>query len=74
MLAFLMFAFGGIELIGMAAAEAKDPKKNHSKSNQPSCFPYIDFLYRFTNHFAFISAMEPVRSWWPRQKPIRHDF
>lgn len=26
MLAFIMFAFGGIELIGMAAAEATDPK------------------------------------------------
>ncbi len=31
MLAFLMFAFGGIELIGMAAAEAKDPKKRFQK-------------------------------------------
>ncbi len=31
MLAFLMFAFGGIELIGMAAAEAKDPKKPFQK-------------------------------------------
>ncbi|TXJ06115.1 MAG: amino acid permease [Acinetobacter sp.] len=27
MLAFLMFAFGGIELIGMAAAEAENPQK-----------------------------------------------
>ena len=27
MLAFLMFAFGGIELIGMAAAEAENPEK-----------------------------------------------
>src|SRR5690606_31473311 len=26
MLAFLMFAFGGLELIGMAPAEAKDPE------------------------------------------------
>lgn len=32
MLAFLMFAFGGIELIGMAAVEAKR-SENHSKSN-----------------------------------------
>ena len=31
MLAFLMFAFGGIELIGMAAAEAKDPKRPFQK-------------------------------------------
>ncbi|WP_038342804.1 amino acid permease [Acinetobacter sp. A47] len=32
MLAFLMFAFGGIELIGMAAAEAKEPKKTIPKA------------------------------------------
>lgn len=32
MLAFLMFAFGGIELIGMAAAEANDPKKTIPKA------------------------------------------
>ena len=32
MLAFIMFAFGGIELIGMAAAEAKDPKATIPKA------------------------------------------
>jgi AAT family amino acid transporter/aromatic amino acid transport protein AroP len=32
MLAFIMFAFGGIELIGMAAAEAKDPQKTIPKA------------------------------------------
>ncbi|MFW1906916.1 amino acid permease [Acinetobacter ursingii] len=32
MLAFLMFAFGGIELIEMAAAEADDPKKTIPKA------------------------------------------
>lgn len=32
MLAFLMFAFGGIELIGMAAAEADDPKTTIPKA------------------------------------------
>lgn len=32
MLAFLMFAFGGIELIGMAAAEANDPKTTIPKA------------------------------------------
>lgn len=34
MLAFLMFAFGGIELIGMAAVEAKDPKTIPKAINQ----------------------------------------
>ena len=28
MLAFLMFGFGGIELVGMTAAEARRPRKN----------------------------------------------
>ncbi|MFV5348459.1 amino acid permease [Acinetobacter soli] len=32
MLAFLMFGFGGIELVGMAAAEAKDPEKTIPKA------------------------------------------
>lgn len=32
MLAFLMFGFGGIELVGMAAAEAKDPVKTIPKA------------------------------------------
>ncbi|XID75260.1 amino acid permease [Alkanindiges sp. WGS2144] len=32
MLAFIMFAFGGIELIGMAAAEAEDPAKTIPKA------------------------------------------
>ena len=32
MLAFLMFAFGGIELIGMAAAEAENPEKTIPKA------------------------------------------
>ena len=32
MLAFLMFAFGGIELIGMAAAEAENPQKTIPKA------------------------------------------
>jgi AAT family amino acid transporter/aromatic amino acid transport protein AroP len=31
MLAFIMFAFGGIELIGMAAAEAEQPEKPFRK-------------------------------------------
>ena len=32
MLAFIMFAFGGIELIGMAAAEAENPEKTIPKA------------------------------------------
>jgi AAT family amino acid transporter/aromatic amino acid transport protein AroP len=32
MMAFLMFAFGGMELIGMTAAEVEDPEKNIPKA------------------------------------------
>lgn len=43
MLAFLMFAFGGIELIGMAAAEAKDPEKNIPKAINQVVFRILIF-------------------------------
>ncbi len=43
MLAFLMFAFGGIELIGMAAAEAKDPVKTIPKAINQVVFRILIF-------------------------------
>ena len=43
MLAFLMFAFGGIELIGMAAAEAKDPQKTIPKAINQVVFRILIF-------------------------------
>lgn len=43
MLAFLMFAFGGIELIGMAAAEAKDPEKTIPKAINQVVFRILLF-------------------------------
>jgi L-asparagine transporter-like permease len=43
MLAFLMFAFGGIELIGMAAAEAEDPKKTIPKAINQVVFRILIF-------------------------------
>ena len=43
MLAFLMFAFGGIELIGMAAAEANDPKKTIPKAINQVVFRILIF-------------------------------
>ncbi len=53
-----MFAFGGIELIGMAAAEAKKKpfQKQLTKLFSVSWFWFI-------GNFTFISAMEPIRSW-----------
>lgn len=43
MLAFLMFAFGGIELIGMAAAEAKDPERTIPKAINQMVFRILIF-------------------------------
>ncbi|WP_411687731.1 amino acid permease [Acinetobacter indicus] len=43
MLAFLMFAFGGIELIGMAAAESQDPKKTIPKAINQVVFRILIF-------------------------------
>ena len=43
MLAFLMFAFGGIELIGMAAAEAQDPEKTIPKAINQVVFRILIF-------------------------------
>ena len=43
MLAFLMFAFGGIELIGMAAAEAEDPQKTIPKAINQVVFRILIF-------------------------------
>ncbi|MDA1587941.1 amino acid permease, partial [Bacillus cereus group sp. TH230-1LC] len=42
-LAFLMFAFGGIELIGMAAAEADNPQKSIPKAINQVVFRILIF-------------------------------
>lgn len=43
MLAFILFAFGGIELIGMAAAEADEPKKSIPKAINQVVFRVLVF-------------------------------
>lgn len=43
MLAFIMFAFGGIELIGMAAAEAENPKQTIPKAINQVVFRILIF-------------------------------
>jgi len=56
MLAFLMFAFGGIELIGMAAAEADDPKKTIPKAiNQV----VIRFLIFYVGSLTILLSLVP---------------
>ncbi len=53
-LAVIMFAFGGLELIGIAAAETKKPETTIPKSSEPDCVPHLDFLYR-RNWYSFMS-------------------
>ena len=56
MLAFLMFAFGGIELIGMAAAEAKDPKKTIPKAINQVVFRILIF---YSGSLAILLSLVP---------------
>lgn len=62
MLAFLMFAFGGIELIGMAAAEANDPKKTIPKAINQVVFRCILIFY-IGSLTILLSPLCPGISW-----------
>ncbi|SPL72387.1 amino acid permease [Acinetobacter stercoris] len=56
MLAFLMFAFGGIELIGMAAAEAQDPVKTIPKAINQVVFRILVF---YVGSLAILLSLVP---------------
>ena len=56
MLAFIMFAFGGIELIGMAAAEAKDPEKTIPKAINQVVFRVLIF---YVGSLAILLSLVP---------------
>ncbi len=57
MLAFLMFAFGGIELIGMTAAEAENPEKVFHKP-LTKLFSEFWFLRGFAGNYYVAYSME----------------
>jgi L-asparagine transporter-like permease len=59
MLAFIMFAFGGIELIGMAAAEAMIQRKRFLKRLTKLC-PYFGFLCWLISNPIITCALEPT--------------
>ena len=44
-MAVIMFSFGGLELIGMAAAGPR-PAENHSQGGEPGDLPRADLLHR----------------------------
>jgi aromatic amino acid transport protein AroP len=56
MLAFLMFAFGGIELIGMTAAEAENPEKNIPQAINQVIFRILIF---YVASLAIIMSLIP---------------
>lgn len=51
-LAVIMFSFGGLELIGITAAEARDPQKKHPESGESGGIPYFAVLHRFAGGVA----------------------
>ena len=69
-MAVIMFSFGGLELVGITAAEADNPQK-HSESHQSGDLPHPDFLYRFTGHSA---VAVPVGQSGRRRQPVRADL
>jgi hypothetical protein len=69
-MAMIMFSFGGLELIGITAAEAKI-RKNHSSGNQPGDLQNSDFLCRSFGNLIFI---KPVERNYRRFKPVCNGF
>ncbi len=63
MLAFMMFAFGGIELISMAAAETENPDQNIPKAVNQTVIARVLILYPFLGGTAVAGAVEPVETW-----------
>ncbi len=51
-MAVIMFSFGGLELIGITAAEADDPSRDDSARHQPGHLPHPDLLHRRAGHVA----------------------
>ncbi|XNM77734.1 amino acid permease [Escherichia coli] len=62
LLAVIMFSFGGLELIGITAAEARDPGKKHSKSGKSGGVSHPAVLHRFTGGFTGALSVVEVNS------------
>lgn len=44
-MAMIMFSFGGLELVGITAAEADDPAHSIPKATNQVILPYSDLLH-----------------------------
>lgn len=69
-LAVIMFSFGGLELIGITAAEAQDPQKSIPKAVNRGV-PYSAVLHRFSG--GAVGAV-PVGGSEIQQQSVRDDF
>lgn len=65
-MAMIMFSFGGLELIGITAAEAKNPE-NHSTGNQSGDLQDSYFLCR---SFGYPVLPKPVERNYRRFKSV----
>lgn len=59
-LAIIMFSFGGLELVGITAAEADDPRHSIPGASQPGHLPDSDFLHRCARDPAVAVSVEPA--------------
>ncbi len=82
MIGSIMFSFGGLELVGITAAEADDGTEHPQRPPIPGYLSHPDFLYRLAGGSAFAAAMDsrhrrPTRlflssmSWAIRLSPMR---
>jgi phenylalanine-specific permease len=70
-LAVIMFSFGGLELIGITAAEAQNPEKSIPKAVNQVVYRILLFLYRFAGGSAGALSVGGNQI---RQQPVRDDL
>jgi len=57
-MALIMFSFGGLELVGITAAEAEHPEKKYPQSDQSGYLPDINLLCRRFDYLVFAYSMD----------------
>ena len=58
-MAVIMFSFGGLEMVGITAAEAADPRRSIPKATNRGV-PHFDLLYRFADRAAVALSVGQV--------------
>lgn len=71
MMAIIMFSFGGLELVGITAAEADNPEVSIPKATNQVIYRILIFLCGLTGGVAFTDAVDPRRA---RYQPVCADF